>query len=212
MRIQVAAGFSAVTILSCILFAIVGMGPSLRIVGVFLPRQVWLSENPLLWMGGLWLWLLGIFSWMLLLVALLWSYSPAHRITTMLQSGLMLLGAGLAIGGVVVWMNAMPYAIEQPDAPVLAGLVDAVALGFLGAGCFMAGVVTLWMGLDLARLGAMPWAWLAPLIGAGLCALPTPFLLPHQPWLLAAGGVLWCAGCLHLALRRRMPQAFTEWT
>lgn len=211
MRIRLAASFTAVLILACAVVCVFVLAPGLRIVGVFIPRQVWLVENGALWMAGLWLWLVGIFSWMWMLVTLLWSYSPAHRITTMLQSGLMLLGAGLAIAGTVTWMSVIPVVVELPDAHILTPITDALALGFLGAGCFMGGIATAWIGYDLARLNFLPAAWVAPMCLAGLCAIPAPFLLPHQPWLLAAGAVFWIAGTLHLGLRRNIPHAYTEW-
>jgi hypothetical protein len=211
MRIRFAAGFTFIALLCCGLAAILALRPGLYRTGEFTARQAWLLDNSWLWTAGMWLFLVGIFSWMVFLVSLLWSYSPAHRMTTMLQSGLMIISATLAIGGVVTWMSVLPEAVEQPEAHLRVPLVDALALGLLSAGLFMGGVVTAWIGLDLARLDAMPAGWLVPMILAGVSAAPAPFLLPHQPWLLAAGALLWLGGALHLALRRNLPNAYTEW-
>ena len=181
-----------------------------RIVGVTLPRQVWLVEHPTLWAAGNWLWMLAIFSWMLVLVALMWSYSPAHRISSMLQSGLLIIAAVLLIAGVVVWMNVLPYGAGQPNAVDLIPLIDSLALGLFGAGLFMAGVVTSWIGIDLIRLKALSREWALPAVFAGACLLPAPFLLPRFT-LIAAGLLLWLAWCLVLGTRKSMPSAYAEW-
>ena len=39
---------------------------------------------------------------------------------------------------------------------------------------------------------------------------PSPFLLPGG-WHIVAGAVLWIGGCLFLATRANIPNAFTEW-
>ncbi len=122
MKVIQAARFSGLIFLVATTFAIFATRTGYRIVGVTLPRQVWLVEHPTLWAAGNWLWMLAIFSWMLVLVALMWSYSPAHRISSMLQSGLLIIAAVLLIAGVVVWMNVLPYGSRtaqrrRPDPP-----------------------------------------------------------------------------------------------
>ena len=181
-----------------------------RIVGVTLPRQVWIVEHPTLWAVGNWLWMLAIFSWMLVLVALMWSYLPAHRISSMLQSGLLIIAAVLLIAGVVVWMNVLPYGAGQPNAVDLIPLIDSLALGLFGAGLFMAGLVTAWIGIDLIRLKALSREWALPAALAGACLLPAPFLLPRFT-LIAAGLLLWLVWCLVLGTRKSMPNAYAEW-
>lgn len=135
-----------------------------------------------------------------------------HRITTMLQSGLLIIAAGLGIAGVVVWMNGLTFAVQQADAELIGALIDSLALGFLGAGCFMAGAVTAWIGIDLARLQMMSWLWLLPFTLAGICLLPAPFLLPAHAWLVVVGAILWGIGAMHIALRRNIPHAYAEWS
>ncbi len=210
MRIINAARFSGLAFLAAFLFTVFSLRLGLRTATVQLPRQVWLQENEALWMAGGWLWLLAVFSWMVLLVALIWSYLPGHRIATMLQSGLMIISAVLTIAGVITWMNVLPYAANQPTAVELIPFVDTLALTFFGAGLFMGGAVTAWLAVDLARLNALPGAWVAPAIGAGLCFVPAPFILPW-PYLVLVGLVLWLGWCLFLGTRREMPSAYSEW-
>ena len=99
MKTPIAARFSVITLLGALLYSVFVMAPGLRIVGVSFPRQAWIAENPLLWSLGLWLWLAAIFCWMWVMVSLMWAYLPAYRIASMLQSGLLTIGATLAIGG-----------------------------------------------------------------------------------------------------------------
>ncbi|MCC9077693.1 hypothetical protein FKZ61_016460 [Litorilinea aerophila] len=210
MKIIFAAGFSALAVLVAGLFSALMMRPGLHVMGVLLPRQVWLVEHAWIWRLGWWLWLLALFSWMLLLVALIWGYIPAHRIATMLQSGLILLAAALTIAGVAFWMQGLPWAANQQNAYELVLLVDTLALGLMGAGLFMGGAVTLWLAVDLMRQPTLPGWWMAPAVVAGLSALPSPFLLPRGAHLILAG-VAWLFWCLLLATRRQLPSAFSEW-
>jgi hypothetical protein len=89
-------------------------------------------------------------------------------------------------------------------------LIDSLALGLLGAGLFMAGIVTTWIGIDLIRLKALSKEWALPAVLAGACLLLTPFLLPRFT-LIAAGLLLWLAWCLVLGTRKSMPSAYAEW-
>lgn len=210
MKLRSAAVASGVTSLVTLLYSLFIMRLGLRIVGVPFPRQAWLLDQSVLWNIGIWLWLLAIFGWMLMLVALTWSYLPAHRISTMLQNGLVIIAAVLGIAGAVIWMNTLPWAATQDSAPQWLSLIDRVVLGLLGAGLFMGGIVTAWLVADLARLDFLSWAWVMPGILAGVAAIPSPFLLPRGLHLILAG-VLWCGWCFFVASRRKMPQAYAEW-
>lgn len=210
MKIIQAARFSGFAFFVAGLFTFFFARTGLRVVGVLLPRQVWVVENAPLWMAANWLWLLAIFSWMVLLVALMWSYSPAHRISSMLQSGLMVISAVLLIIGVVVWMNLLPYGAGRENAIDLLAFVDTLVLSLFGAGFFMGGAVTAWIAIDLIRLDALPKSWMAPLIFAGACWAPSPFLFPRFE-LLALGFLLWIGWCLFLGTRRALPSAYAEW-
>ena len=183
----------------------------LRIVGVPFIRQAWLLENPSLWQIGWWIWLLAIFCWMVLLIMLAWHLLPAHRVSAMIQSGLMLIAAVLTISGIIVWMVVLPVAIQMENAATYMALLDALALGLIGAGLMMGGIVTAWIALDLWRGGLLSRRWLALFIAAGLCAMPSPFLLPNNPYVFIAGLALWWIGCAWLATRPRMPSPFAEW-
>lgn len=209
MKTPTAARISAAVTVAALLYMLLIMRPGLRLVGVSFPRQAWILENPLLWSLGLWLWMALIFCWMWVLVSLLWAYLPAHRISTMLQSGLMLIGATLAIAGTVTWMAALPSILPLQSVNELLPLVDGLALGLLGAGAFMGGIVTTWIGVDLMRLSPIAATWCALCVAAGALLIPTPFLLPF-PWHLLAAALFWLGWCIFLGLRRRLPSAYPE--
>lgn len=209
MKTPVAARFSAAITAIAMLYALAIMRPGLRLVGVSFPRQAWIMENPPLWSVGLWLWMALIFCWMWVLVSLLWAYLPAHRIATMLQSGLLIISATLAIAGSVTWMAALPPILPLQSVNQLLPLVDALALGLLGAGAFMGGAVTTWIAIDLLRLSPIKPAWCGLCAAAGALLIPTPALLPF-PWHLLAAALFWLAWCLYLGLRRRLPSAYPE--
>ena len=206
MKIIVAARFAGIVFVLAGLVTLLGLGPGLDPLA---ERAVWFADHGGLWALGGWLWLLAILAWMVLLVSFLWSYSPAHRIATMLQSGLMLIAATLTIAGVLVWMNLLPPVIESGGE--MAVFVDGLAMTLCGAGLFMGGIVTAWIGLDLRRMDKLPDGWVLPGILAGLLLIPTPFLLPRMTitlWLALAVFVAWCAV---LAFQRKQPAAFPEW-
>lgn len=210
MKIQAAARFNALMWPGTLGYTVINMLPGLRITGVHFPRQSWLVENTFFWTWGCWMWLAAIFGWMWLLVALAWHYLPAHRLAAMLQSGLIIIAAVLSISGVIVWMAVLPPAMQQTTATTLAPLVDALALGLIGGGAFMGGAVTAWIGVDLYRQRVLAHRWLWLCVLAGLCALPTPFLLP-LPYLLLAAALCWWCWSLYLALQPRLPSPFAEW-
>lgn len=205
MKLIRAARFAGIALLIASLYTFFLLRPGLAMGREWPLRQEWLSANGAYWRLGGWLWLLSIFAWMVLLVSLVYTYTPVHRITTMLQNGLLLIAAVLLILGVIVWMSVLPDAANGD----WASFVDGLALTLLGAGLFMGGAVTAWMAADLATMGEMPWLWASPGIGAGLLALPSPFLLP-QPLLLVVGLVSFLGWCLFLGSRRKIPRPFPE--
>jgi hypothetical protein len=209
MKLRLAGLSSGITMTLAALYTLLILRVGLRIVGVPFPRQAWLLEMGTLWQIGAWLWLLTIFCWMLLIVTLMWSYIPAHRISAMLQNGLTLIAAVLAIAGIIAWMNALPWAVTQDNAVAWMSLVDSFALGFLGAAFFMGGLVTAWQAFDLARSGFLRPAWVVLPILSGLVVALSPWLLPDGRHLLV-GALLWAGWCAFLALRR-LPPAFAEW-
>jgi hypothetical protein len=211
MKIPYAARFAAAAFLVAPLYTWLQIRPGLPAAGALNTRQEWLIDHQTQWSVGWWLWLLAIFSWMVLLVLLSWSYLPAHRWTGMLQSGLMVIAAVLAITGVNVWMALLPAVIAQGnEAATLVLLIDTLASALLSAGCFMGGAVMAWIAWDLIRQNVLPrpWLWLAVL--AGLFLLPAPILSLH-PYLLLAGLCFWLIWCIWLSTRRRLPSPFTEW-
>ena len=210
MRIIFAARLSGVIFLISTLFTLILTRAGFRMMGVALPRQVWLTENSALWAAGWWLWLLAIFSWMLLLITLMWSYLPSHRLNSMVQSGLILIGAILSMAGVVIWMNVLPATARLNPDPALISLVDGLALSLLGAGLSMAGVATVWLLVDLGRLKILNRSLLIPGILSGCFLLPTPWLLPRVEN-LAISLLLWLFWCGWLATQSSFPKAFSEW-
>lgn len=210
MKVPNASRFNVVILLAAVAFTLLISRPGLRVVGVQFPRQGWILENALFWQIGWWLWLAAIFGWMWLLIALAWTYLPAHRVASMLQSGLMLIGAVLAIAGVTIWMGSLPVAMAQADATALILLVDTLALGLIGGGCLMGGIVTAWIGLDLFQQRVITRPWTVVCMLAGLIALPTPFLLP-SPYHLLVAAICWWLWALYLALLPRLPSPFAEY-
>lgn len=209
MKTPIAARFSIASLLTALLYSSIVMAPGLRIVGVSFPRQAWIAENPMLWSLGLWLWLVAIFGWMWVMVSLMWAYLPAYRIASMLQSGLLIISATLAIGGVVAWMATLPTILPMRSVTELLPLVDSLALGLLGAGALMGGGVMIWVAVDLMRQSPLPRGWLALLLTAGALTLPSPFLLPF-PWHLLAAAGCWLIWMLRLAWMQRLPSTYPE--
>lgn len=180
--------------------------------GVQFVRQAWLLDHSLQWMAGWWIWLLAIFGWMWLTVALAWTYLPAHRVASMLQSGLMLIGAILLIAGVVLWMGVLPVIAAQPDVATLILLIDTVALTLVGSGCLMGGIVTSWIGVELYVQRVIPRPWPLLCVVAGLSLLPSPFLFPLLfPYHLLFAVLCWWLWSLYLALLPKLPSPFAEY-
>lgn len=166
---------------------------------------MWFGENMNQWTLGGWLWLLAIFAWMTLLVTFMYTYTPVHRVSTNLQSGLMIIAAVLLILGVLVWMSLLPQALSTDWQE----FVNHMALTFLSGGLFMGGGVTAWISIDLAMLRKLPRLWMAPGVLAGLLVVPSPFLFPSTNHLLIALAVF-CLWCGMLGIRRTMPAPYPE--
>ena len=210
MKVIYAARGALSACIVALLVTLIYARTGLRIVGVLLPRQAWLVEHRAVWAASWWLWLLVVFAWMVLLTALMWHYLPGHRFNSMLQSGLMVIAATLTIGGILIWMNVLPWAAGQTMANEFVALADTLAFTLLGAGFFMVGAVTAWIAFVLMRLASLP-VWLSlPGLLTGLAFLPTPLVLPN-PLPIAVGLLFWLIWCTLLALRKSMPNAYPEW-
>lgn len=209
MNLQHAARLNALLWPITFCFTLFYMRPGLRIAGVHFPRQGWVVEHPLLWSGGGWLWLVTILAWLWILGGLAWRSLPHWRFATIVQMGLLLIATMLTLSGVIVWMAMLPPAMRQPTAPTLAPLVDALALGLIGVGAGVGGAVAGWIGVELDPQRGLPRGWRWLYIVGGLCALPTPFLLPF-PYLLLVAALCWWIGALVLTVWPRQPKALGE--
>ena len=199
MNTPVAARFSAVITVVTVLYVLLIMRPGLRLVGVSFPRQAWIIENPMLWLLGLWLWIALILCWMWVLLSLMGAYLPAHHVGTMLRSGLLSIGATLMVAGTVTWMAALPAVLPLRSVNELLPLVDGLALGLFGAGTFIGGIATTWIGIDVIRHRPMRIMPYALGVAAGAAVIPTSFLLPF-PWHLLAAALCWFIWCIFLGL------------
>jgi hypothetical protein len=187
------------------------MQPGLPLASDMGSRQIWLRDPGGEWSLGWWLWLIAIFSWMVLLVVLSWSYLPAHRVASALQSGLMLIAAILAIVAVTVWMQVLPVALSGIEASdPLTSIIDTLALALLGSGSMMGGVTTIWIAYDLLQQRVLPHSWVVLSLISGVCAVLSPFLHFHI-FLLLTALVTWLIWCLWLSTRRRLPSPFPTW-
>ncbi len=206
MRLIRAARFAGLAVILALALGSTVLQPGLAVTESWELRQAWLQRHGVRWVGGGWLGLVAVFAWMVFLVALMYNYVPAHRISTHLQMGLMLMGALLLVVGILVWMGVLP-AVEDGHTVLL---IDRLALTLMGGGLFMAGTVTAWIALDLGRLQKLPWRWVWPGILAGLATVPSPFLLPGGVH-LAVALVLWIVWCGVFAFRRDLPSPFPEY-
>ncbi len=211
MKIPYSARFASVAFLAAALYTWLQMQPGLSALSNISTRQTWVLNHAVQWGLGWWLWLSAIFSWMVLLVALSWSYLPAHRVAGTLQSGLMLIAAVLAIAGIIVWMDVLPIVLAQAElVNLLTPVIDAVALALLGSGCIMGGATTAWIAFDLLQQHVLSRVWLLLGIISGVCAFLAPFLL-FNLYLLLIGLICWLTWCLWLATRRHLPSPFPAW-
>jgi hypothetical protein len=205
MKLIRAARFTALAFLVVGVYTFAFLSPGLSIAREWSVRQAWLAHNQAIWTLGGWLWMLAIFAWMVLIITTMYTYTPAHRVTTSLQSGLMHIGGALLVGGVVIWMAVLPRVATAE----MAALTDGISLSLLGGGLFLGALVTGWVAIDLIQLGKLPWVYLAPGILVGVFVLPTPLLLPHTT-LLLAGLVCLIAWSAFLGTRRKLPSAYPE--
>ena len=206
MKLSYAPLVAGLTHLVASVYAYVVMRPGLMMAEEWSARQIWLSGHAAAWQLGWWLWMLAIFAWMVFLVVVIWAYAPAHRVSTMLQSGLMLIAAILAVIGVLGWMAVLPQAAKQGLDAGVVGLIDAAVLGLLSAALLMGGAMVAWLTLDLWRLGKLPLAWLWPGLAAGLCVIPSPLLLPAGwPHLAIVGFALFIGWCIYLSMPAKWP-------
>jgi hypothetical protein len=216
MSVLYAARFATFTFLIAAIYTGWQMWPGLYMVDELSARQNWMNTHAAQWGVGGWLWLLSIFSWMMLFVTLMWGYLPAHRIAGMLQSGLMIIAAVLAIAGITIWMNVLPLAFAH-SASAQAGfaydplpIVDALALAFLGSGCFMGGITTAWIAFDLIRQQVLARAWLLLPLTSGL-SLTLASLLHFNSYLLLLSFLCWMAWCIWISVQRALPSPFSTW-
>ena len=218
MKVIRAARFAAAAALAAGLYSLLAMRPIYLQSVQELPQNQLAEENLLQWGLGGWLWLLAILAWMIFLAALMHSYSPVHRISSILQTGLLAISATLLILGVLVGMNRFELAqIGNGGNELTASLAmwralfDQFALTILGAGLAMGGGLTAWLCVDLVLLGKLPRRWMAPGAVAGILALPSPLLLPEsRPLLIALAA--YCLWCLVLAIRTSLPAAYPEYS
>ena len=215
MKLIRAARFAGITALAAGIYTILVLKPVyLRLIDG--PQQQnWFGEVLPRWALGGWIGLLFILAWMTLLVTFMYSYSPVHRVSTVMQSGLIIIAAVLLILCVLVGMNRFELAAigdgggKLPDAPVAYWQEPGIqiALTFLKAGLLMGGAVTAWISIDLALLGKLPAMWMAPGAIAGVLVTPAPFLPPSTGQLLIALAAF-CIWCLTLGVRRSLPDSY----
>lgn len=211
MKVAYAARFVCVAFLVAALYTWFQMRPGLSSAVELSLRQAWVLDHAMKWSLGWGLWLLAIFAWMVLLAALGWSYLPAHRVSAMLQSGLMIIAATLAMVGILVWMAVLPAVLVESElAGSLTPIVDALALGLLGSSCFLGGATTIWIAFDLIRQNVLLRSWLLFAMVAGCCLLLAPFLR-FNPYVLFIGGLSWLVWCLWLSTGR-LPSPFPIWS
>lgn len=210
MKVLIATRISLLAFILAATITFWKLAIGLAVTGVQIRRLGWIVENSVTWSLGWWLWMAAIFCWMWLLVSLSWGYLPAHRVQGMLQSGLMIIAATLAILGVIVWSSLLPIIATRSGVADWLDWVDGLALALLGSALFMAGIVTAWIGYDLWRQEYFPSKWCVLHIAAGLLLVPSPFLFPFY-WHLAVSLLFWLAWCAYLATRPQMPHAFPEW-
>ena len=218
MKVIRAARFAAAAALAAGLYSLLAMRPIYLQSVQELPQNQLAEENLLQWGLGGWLWLLAILAWMIFLAALMHSYSPVHRISSILQTGLLAISATLLILGVLVGMNRFELSqIGNGGNELTASLAmwralfDQFALTILGAGLAMGGGLTAWLCVDLVLLGKLPRRWMAPGGVAGILALPSPLLLPEsRPLMIALAA--YCLWCLVLAIRTSLPAAYPDYS
>ena len=215
MKLIRAARIAAISALAAGLYSLLLLRPFYLKFAESLNPQPLAAESLWQWGLGGWLWLVAIFTWMVLLVALKHRYSPAHRISTAIQSGLIGIAATLLVAGVLAGMNRFGLAgvlnadLQTELLPVVEKFVEHLALTALEAGLLMGGGVTTWICIDLVVLNKLPTSWMVPGAVAGLLSLLSPLLLPELRHLLIAL-LFYCVWCLVLGFRKSLPAAYPE--
>lgn len=214
MKLINAARFAGITFLVAGIYSTTVLQPIYRLMIEGQQQQGWLVEVLPRWTIGGWLLLLSILAWMTLLVTSMYSYSPVHRVSTMMQTGLIIIAAVLLILGILIGLTRMEGLAAGSGGPnpqettaLGVALFDDNAMALLRAGLLMGGAVSAWIGVDLALLGKLPPLWLAPAIVAGVALVPAPFLgLSAWQLLIALAGFLFF--CLVLGARRALPESY----
>ncbi len=214
MKLIYAARFAGVTFLIAGIYSTSVLQPIYKLMIDGQQQSSWLVEVMPRWSFGGWLLLLSILAWMTLLVTLMYSYSPVHRVSTTMQSGLIVIAALLLILGILMGLTRLEVLAAGNGGPNLlattplgVSLLENTAVAVLRAGLLMGGGVSAWIGIDLARLKKLPPLVLAPEIIAGVVMVPAPFTgLATWQLLIALAGFL--VFCLVLGARRTLPAAF----
>ena len=107
MKLIRAARFAGIAALAAGIYTIFVLQPIQMQLIDGSQQQIWLEGVLPRWTLGGWIWLLAIGAWMTLLVTFMYSYSPVHRVSTMMQSGLIIISAVLLVLGVLVGMNRL---------------------------------------------------------------------------------------------------------
>jgi len=214
MKLIIAARFAGITFLVAGIYSTTVMQPIYRLMIEWQQQQGWAVEVLPRWTIGGWLLLLSILAWMTLLVTSMYSYSPVHRVSTMMQSGLIIIAAVLLVLGVLFALTRMEGLAAGRGSPnpqattaQIVAFLDDYAMAVLRAGLLMGGAASAWIGIDLALLRKLPPLWLAPAIVAGVALVPAPFLgLSAWQLLIALAGFL--VFCLVLGTRRALPESY----
>ena len=104
MKLIRAARFAGTTALAAAIYTFLVLRPIYLRSDLALPQFELVEGTLVQWGLGGWLWLLATFAWMIFLAALMHNYSPVHRISSIIQSGLLIIAATLLIVGVLVGM------------------------------------------------------------------------------------------------------------
>jgi hypothetical protein len=188
MRLIRAARFAALSALSAGIYSLFVLRP-FYLQSVQAQHAWWLAEDSLWqWRLGGWLWMMTIFAWMILLVALKHYYAPAHRISTALQSGLVVVGAILLIISVLAGTNRFGLTGILSDGQpgetfaIYENLVEYFALAFLGAGMLMG---------ELSRPGSAStwWSWKSCRLPGWYPAQSPAFWLFFLPFCFRTSGI-----------------------
>ncbi len=218
MKLIRAARFAGTTALAAAIYTFLVLKPIYLRSDQALPQFELVEGTLAQWGLGGWLWMLATFAWMIFLAAMMHSYSPVHRISSIIQSGLLIIAATLLIVGVLVGMIRFELAeignagtSPAGNIAIWRSLIDQIALTILEAGLFMGGGLTAWICVDLVILGKLPLRWMAPGAVAGILALPSPLLLPEsRPLMIALAA--YCLWCLVLAIRTSLPAAYPDYS